>query len=80
MQLGRSPGVANGRPLPYFCLENPMDRGAWWATVRGVPRSPTRLSGYCLILGRNWARSEVLERKGFIESRTLGRFPSVVLP
>ena len=30
---GRSPGVGNGNPLQYPCLENPMDRGAWWATV-----------------------------------------------
>ena len=33
---GRSPGRGNGNPLQYFCLENPMDRGAWWATVHGV--------------------------------------------
>ena len=32
---GRSAGVGNGDPLQYSCLENPMDRGAWWATVRG---------------------------------------------
>ena len=31
---GRSPGEGNGKPLQYSCLENPMDRGAWWATVR----------------------------------------------
>ena len=34
--LGRSPGEGNGNPLQYSCLENPMDRGAWWATVHGV--------------------------------------------
>ena len=34
--LGRSPGEVNGNPLQYSCLENPMDRGAWRATVRGV--------------------------------------------
>ena len=34
--LGRSPGEGNGNPLQYSCLENPMDRGAWWATVLGV--------------------------------------------
>ena len=33
---GRSPGERNGNPLQYSCLENPMDRGAWQATVRGV--------------------------------------------
>ena len=37
--LGRSPGGENGNPLWYSCLENPMDRGAWWATVYGVTKS-----------------------------------------
>ena len=36
--MGRSPGGGNGNPLQYSCLENPMDRGAWWATVHGVAR------------------------------------------
>ena len=36
---GRSPGEGNGNPLQYSCLGNPMDRGAWWATVRGVAES-----------------------------------------
>ena len=40
---GRSPGGGNGNPLHYSCLENPMDRGAWWATVRGVEKSRTQL-------------------------------------
>ena len=35
---GRSPGAGHGNPLPYSCLENPMDRAAKWATVRRVPR------------------------------------------
>ena len=35
MGLGRSPGVGNGNPLQYSCLENPMDRGAWQAIVHG---------------------------------------------
>ena len=39
--LGRSPGEGNGYPLQYSCLENPMDRGAWWATVHGVTESDT---------------------------------------
>ena len=34
--LGGSPGEGNGNPLQYSCLENAMDRGAWWATVHGV--------------------------------------------
>ena len=36
---GRSPGVQNGNLLQYSCLENSMDRGAWWATVHGVTKS-----------------------------------------
>ena len=41
---GRSPGEENGNPLQYSCLGNPMDRGAWSATVQGVAESQTRLS------------------------------------
>ena len=41
--LGRSPGGGNGNPLQYSCLENPMDRGAWWATVHRVTLSRTSL-------------------------------------
>ena len=36
--LGKSPGEGNGNPLQYSCLENPMDRGSWQATVHGVKR------------------------------------------
>ena len=42
--LGRSSGEGNGNPLQYSCLENSMDRRAWWATVHGVTKSQTRLS------------------------------------
>ena len=38
-ELGRTPGEGNGNPLRYSCLENPMDSGAWWATVDGVAKS-----------------------------------------
>ena len=46
--LGRedSPGERNGNPLQYSCLENPMDGGAWWATVHGLAKSWTRLSNF----------------------------------
>ena len=37
--LGRSPGEGHGNPLQYSCVENSMDRGAWWATVHGVAKS-----------------------------------------
>ena len=42
--LGRYPARGHGNPLQYFCLGNPMDRGAWWATVHGVAKSQIRLS------------------------------------
>ena len=41
--LGRSPGEGKGYPLQYSCLENSMDRGAWWATVQGIAKNQTRL-------------------------------------
>ena len=44
--LGRSAGEGNGTPLQYSCLENPMDGGAWWATVHGVAKSQTQLSDF----------------------------------
>ena len=43
---GRSSGGGNGSPLQYSCQENPMDRGAWWATVHGVTKSWTWLNMY----------------------------------
>ena len=49
---GRSPGEENGNPLQYSCLENALDRGAWWATVHRVTKSWTqlkRLSSHSLV-------------------------------
>ena len=43
---GRSPGEGNGNPLQYSCLENPLDGGAWWATVHWATKSRTRLSDF----------------------------------
>ena len=40
---GRSPGEGNDSPVQYSCLGNPVDGGAWWATVHGVAKSRTRL-------------------------------------
>ena len=39
--LGRSPGEENGHPLQYSCQDNPLDRGAWWATICGIAASDT---------------------------------------
>ena len=41
--LGRSPGEGNSSPLQYSCLENPTDKGAWWATVHAVSKSQAQL-------------------------------------
>ena len=49
--LGRSPREGNGNPLQYSCLENPMDGGAWQATVHGVTKSRIRLSNFTQSLG-----------------------------
>ena len=43
-ELGRSPGVRNGNPFQYSCLENSMDRGVWWAIVHGATKSQTQLN------------------------------------
>ena len=45
-ELGRSPGEGNGNPFQYSCLENPMDRGAWQATIHGVAKSRTQLRDF----------------------------------
>ena len=45
---GRYPGEGNDNPLQYSCLENPMDVGAWLATVHGVAKSRTRLSDFTI--------------------------------
>ena len=58
--LGRSPGTENGNLLQYSCLGNPMDRGAWQATVHGVAKSQTELSTHARfgygIIPRSWRR------------------------
>ena len=47
---GRSPGEGHSNPLQYSCLENPMERGAWRATVHGVTKSWTRLSDFTYLV------------------------------
>ena len=53
---GRSRGGGHGNPLQYSCLENPMDRGAWWATVHGVAKSRTQrqLSAHAYDIMHSW--------------------------
>ena len=55
--LGRSPGGGNGSPLQYSCLENPVDRGVWWVTVRGVESMPAALKARSF---NHWTAREVL--------------------
>ena len=79
--LGRSPGGGNGHPLLYSCLENPMDRGIWWATVRGVAENWTQLSmqaqaGECIHMLRGWDTPLPWEQK----SMHSGPFRTLPLP
>ena len=57
---GEPPGEGNGYPLQYSCLENPMDRGAWWATACGVAKSQTQLSDWACILVASQAVMNIL--------------------
>ena len=52
---GRSPGEGNGNPLHSSCLENPMDRGAWWATAHGIAESNTAERLTLLQKYKRWA-------------------------
>ena len=61
---GRSPGGGHGHPLQYSYLENPMDRGAWWATVHRVTKSQTRpkqLRMHTRPMEENYCREEMQE-------------------
>ena len=60
---GRFPGEGNGNPLQYSCLENPMDRGARWATVHGVAKSRTLVSDFTFTYVYMYIRYKILERK-----------------
>ena len=55
---GRSPGIGNGNPLQYSCLGNPMDRGAWWATVHGVTKESDTTKQQQQQLGRGQSSGE----------------------
>ena len=73
LRLGRSPGEGNGYPLQFSCLENSMDRGAWWVTVHGVTKSRTRLSYFPLTFmhwRRKWQPTPV-----FLPGESQGREP-----
>ena len=74
--LGGSPGGGQGNRLQYSCLENPVDRGAWWATVPRIAKSWTRLKEIgmhaCIINythqgGRIWHQNDLTEEKYIYE-------------
>ena len=62
---GRSPGGGHGNPPQYSCLENPRDRGAWWATVHGVTKSQTRQWLPLTHLQLSWSLLWVTEAPSF---------------
>ena len=69
-------GEGNGNPLQYSWLENPMDRGAWWAAVHGVAKSQTRLSDFTLTF-----HSHALEKEMATHSNTFAwRIPGMGEP
>ena len=59
-------GEGNGTPLQYTCLENPMDRGAWWATVPGVAKSRTRLSDFTFTYLGQWDFADVVKLRALM--------------
>ena len=72
-------------PLQYSCLENPMDGGAWWATVHGVARSQTRLSDFTFTFHFHALEKEMATHSSVLARRIpgtveLGGLPSMGLP
>ena len=73
-----------GTPLQYSCLENPMDGGAWWATVHGVPKSRTRLSEFTFTFHFHALEKEMATHSSVLAWRIAGteepgRLPSTGL-
>ena len=65
-------GEGNGTPLQYSCLENPMDRGAWWAAVHGVAKSWTRLSDFTFIFNFHALEKEMATHSNVLAWRIPG--------
>ena len=64
--------ASNGTPLQYSCLENPMDGGAWWATVHGVTKSWTRLSNFTFTFHFHALEKEMAAHSSVLAWRTQG--------
>ena len=60
---GRTPGGGNGNPVQYSCLENPMDRGTWWATVHRVAKSETKLKQLSIDMWYTWSSLYPIKKK-----------------
>ena len=73
-ELRRSSGVENGNLLQHFCLENPMDRGTWWAAVPGVTKSRTRLSDFTSL------HHLLLERRAMTNLDRVLKSRDIILP
>ena len=78
--LGRFPGEGNGYPLQYSCLENSMDRGAWWAADHGVATSQTRLSDFTFRFHFHALEKEMATHSSVLAWRIPGMGESVGLP
>ena len=65
-------GEGNGTPLQYSCLENPMDRGAWWAAIHGVEKSRTRQSDFTLTFHFHALEKEMATYSSVLAWRTPG--------
>ena len=72
-------GEGNGTPLQYSCLENPMDRGAWWAAVHGVARGRTRLSDFTFTFHFHASEKEMATHSSVLAWRIpgMGELPSM---
>ena len=73
-------GEDNGTPLQYSCLENPMDGGAWWATVHGVAKSQTRLSDFTFPFHFHVLEKEMATHSSVLAWRIPGMGEPVGLP
>ena len=69
---GNSVGDGNGTPLQHSCLENPMERGAWWATVHGVAKSRTQLSDFTFTFHFHALEKEMATHSGVLAWRIPG--------
>ena len=73
-------GEGNGTPLQYSCQENPMDGGAWWATVRGVAKSRTRLSNFTFTFHFHALEKEMATHSSILAWRVPGTGEPAGLP